>query len=86
MMNKNQRFVEVTDQGTLGRLSRSQDIATVRQFSGFIAVNLKNGNRYQVSQIGDTLICACPDSANGFTCKHEIGVARDMRLYEGGTP
>ena len=82
MIEKDHIFCNVQDRATLGRLQRSQDIRTVRTHTGFIAVNLKNGNKYQVMEEGKMLICTCPDSAKGYTCKHEIGVARDIRLYE----
>ena len=82
MISVNHRFIGVSSPAIIGRISRSKDIVTIRHHDQFVAVNLKNGHRYEVHQVNDVLVCTCPDSKKGNNCKHEIATLRDMQLYE----
>ncbi|KCZ73633.1 SWIM zinc finger-containing protein [Candidatus Methanoperedens nitroreducens] len=84
MMRKDRVFMNVSDPGMLGRLSRSADITILNRFEFFEAVNSKNRHRYRVNVTERDITCSCPDSKKGNHCKHEIAVARDMSYFLGG--
>lgn len=82
MISVNHRFIGVTSPAIIGRISKSQDIVTINRGDRFEAVNLKNGHRYDVHRIANTLVCVCPDSKRGHECKHEIASLRDLQLFD----
>lgn len=83
MMEKDRRFIGVSDRETLGRLLRSLKIAIIRRDEEkYEALNIESGNRYNVRIQANIIRCCCPDSQTGQTCKHEMAVGRDLPFFE----
>lgn len=58
---------------------KSIDVARLNRAFGILQTRGYNFNRYQTS-VGS---CSCPDSQNGYVCKHRIAYTVALKIQKG---